>query len=120
MSKAAKTIVAFAIYMTLTGILLAIAPNTLLGILRLPLTQEPWIRLLGVFMIIVSYYYIRTARSEAVAFFQATVHGRLAIGVFLVWLAFTGAGWVLALFAVGEWIGAAITWMALRSEPSGR
>ncbi len=117
MSKAAKTIIGFAIYMTLTGIPLVLAPNLLLGILRLPLTDEPWIRLLGMFMIIVSYYYYRAAKSEAVEFFHATVHGRTTIGFFMIWLGLTQAGWVLALFALGEWLGAAITWFALRSSP---
>jgi hypothetical protein len=117
MSTAAKTIVGFAIYMALTGIILVVSPNTLLGILRLPLTHEPWIRLLGMFMVIVGYYYYRTALSEATAFFRATIHGRTTIGVFLVWLALTGAGWVLVLFALGEWIGALATWLALRSRP---
>ncbi len=115
MSKAAKTIVVFAIYMALTGIILLASPNTLLGILRLPLTHEPWIRLLGMFMVIVGYYYYRTAVSEATAFFRATIHGRLTIGLFLVCLGLSGAGLVLVLFALGEWIGAMATWLALRS-----
>jgi hypothetical protein len=121
MSKAAKTIVGFAIYMALTGLVLIVSPNTLLGILRLPLTQEPWIRLLGMFMVIVSYYYYRTALSEAREFFRATVHGRTVIGFFLVWLGLTSVGWVLVLFALGEWAGALLTWLALRSPvaPSG-
>jgi hypothetical protein len=117
MSKAAKTIVGFAIYMALTGLVLIVSPNTLFAILRLPLTQEPWIRLLGMFMIIVSYYYYRTALSEAQEFFRATVHGRTVIGFFLVYLACTGAGWPLILFACGEWLGAILTWLALRSSP---
>ena len=119
MSRTAKTIIAFAIYMALTGIALVVSPNTLLALLRLPLTQEPWIRLLGMFMIIVSYYYYRTARSEVTEFFRATVHGRTVIGIFMIWLGLTQAGWVLVLFALGEWLGAAITWLALRSSPRG-
>jgi hypothetical protein len=117
MSKAAKTIIGFAVYMTLTGLVLIISPNTLFAILGLPLTDEPWIRLLGMFMIVVSYYYCRTAQSEAQEFFRATVHGRAAMGLFLVYLACTGAGGVLILFACGEWLGAALTWFALRSSP---
>lgn len=115
MSKAAKTIFVFGIYMALTGIVLVISPNTLFGILGLPPTNEPWIRLLGFFMIMVSYYYYRTARGEATGFFQATIHGRTAIGFFLLYLALTGSGLILVLFSVGEWIGALATWLALRS-----
>ena len=115
MSRAARTIVGFGIYMALTGIVLLASPNSLLAILRLPLTHEPWIRLLGMFMVIVSYYYYRTAVSEATGFFRATIHGRTAIGFFLVWLGLTGAGCVLILFALAEWAGAFATWTALRS-----
>ncbi|HMJ04628.1 MAG TPA: hypothetical protein VK474_00095 [Chthoniobacterales bacterium] len=119
MSAAAKTIVLFGIYMAVTGLTLVVAPNTLLGILQLPLTQEPWIRLLGMFMIIVAFYYYRTAQSEAAAFFRATVYGRTVMGFFMVWLGLTTIGWVLAVFAVGEWIGAGATWLALRSSAGG-
>jgi hypothetical protein len=116
MSKAAKSIVGFAIYMTATGIPLVLAPNMLLGILRLPLTDEPWIRLLGAFLIAVAYYYLRMARSEGTEFFRATVHGRTAMALFMVWLGLTQAGFVLVLFALGEFAGAAWTWIALRSD----
>jgi len=119
MSPAAKSLVGFAIYMTLTGLPLVFSPNTLLGILGLPPAHEPWIRLLGMFMIVVSFYYYRAARSEAVEFFRATVFGRTFMGFYMVWLGLTQAGWVLAAFAVGEWLGAAITWFALRSSPKG-
>jgi hypothetical protein len=116
MSNAAKTIVGFAIYMTVVGLTLVVSPNTLFGILGLPLTHEPWIKLLGMFMIIVSYYYYRAATSEARAFFEATVHGRTGIGLFRVYLAGAGSQWVLVLFACGEWLGALCTWLALRSS----
>jgi hypothetical protein len=118
MSKAAKTIVVFGIYMAVTGAILALSPNTLLGLLGLQPTTEPWIRLLGMFMIIVAFYYYRTAQSEAVGFFSATVNGRTMMGFFMVWLGLTSIGWILVLFACGEWLGAGLTWLALRSSPT--
>lgn len=119
MSNPARTIVAFAIYMALTGLTLLASPNILLGRLGLPLTDEPWIRVLGMFMVIVAYYYYRSAQSEVTGFFRATVAGRTLMGIFLVVLALTGTGLVLILFALGEWIGAGATWLALRSSPRG-
>ena len=115
MSTAAKTIVGFGIYMALTGLILVVSPNTLFGIIGLPPTNEPWVRILGFFMMVVGYYYYRTVQTENEAFFRATVHGRTTIAFFLVYLALTGSGMVLILFAVGEWIGAGLTWWALRS-----
>ena len=115
MSTAARTIVAFAIYMALVGVILVVAPNLLLTLLRLPPTDEPWIRILGLMMVIVSYYYWRAAASEATAFFQATVHGRTAMAVFLVLLGITGAR-ILVLFGMAELAGAVATALALRAQ----
>lgn len=120
MSKAAKTIIAFGIYMAATGAFLAIAPNILLPPLGLPPTNEPWIRVLGMFMIVVSYYYYRTAKAEATEFFRATVHGRTGIAIFLTALVLLHLSRpVLVLFGLAEVVGAATTALALRSS-SGR
>ena len=43
LSSAALSMVAFAGYITLTGLVLVIIPNLLLTMLRLPTTSEPWI-----------------------------------------------------------------------------
>jgi hypothetical protein len=119
MSRAAKTIVAFGVYMALTGAILVAAPNVLLPLLGLAPTDDPWIRVLGWFMIVVSYYYFRTARSEAAEFFRATVHGRTAMALFLVFLGIwiAGAG-VLVLFGAAELVGAVATALALRAGPT--
>lgn len=117
MSNAARTIVAFAIYMALVGAVLVAAPNVLLGVLGLPATSEPWIRILGLMTVIMSYYYWRAAASEATAFFQATVAGRTAMAAFLVLLGVTGAR-VLVLFGMAELAGAVATALALRAQSS--
>jgi hypothetical protein len=120
MSPPARTLVAFALYMTAVGAILVVSPNTLLALVRLPSTSEIWIRVLGMFMIIVSYYYYRTAVSEATAFFRATVYGRIAMALFLTGLAVAGmAGPVLVLFGLAELAGAAATALALRSSSGG-
>jgi|SRR5688572_19799867 hypothetical protein len=118
MSRAARTIVGFGIYMALTGLTLVIAPNVLLELLGLPPTTEAWLRILGMFMIIVAYYYYRTAVSEATEFFRATVHGRTTMALFLTGLAVTGmTGSVLVLLGLVELAGAVATALALRSSP---
>lgn len=118
MSSAAKTIAGFALYMTPVGAILVVAPNFLLPLLGLPPTDEPWIRILGMFMIVVSYYYYRAATSEATEFFRATVHGRTVMALFLAYLGIVGAP-VLVLFAAAELLGAVITALALRAHPAG-
>jgi hypothetical protein len=116
MSSAAKTMVAFGVYMALVGAILAAYPNALLGLLGLPPTEEVWLRILGLFMVIVAYYYYVGARSEATAFFRATVAGRAVMAIFLAFLGLSGAaGTVLVLFGGAELLGAVATGMALRS-----
>ncbi len=104
--------------MALTGLWLVVSPNTLLALVHLPPVNDGWIRLLGMFMIIVAFYYFRTANSEVEKFFRATVYGRTFMGFFMVWLGLTQIGWVLAAFAIPEWIGAGLTWAALRKSGS--
>lgn len=118
MSRAAKTIVGFGVYMALIGVILVLAPNALLGLVGLPRTDEVWLRVLGMFMVIMSYYYYRTAVSESTAFFRATVRGRTVMALFLTGLAVTGVtGWVLILFGLAELAGAVATALALRAHP---
>ena len=117
MTAAAKTVVAFAVYMAVTGVILLASPNTMLALVGLPLTDEVWLRVLGMFMIIVSYYYYRAAVSELTAFFRATVIGRTTMAMFLAGLALTGmGGGVLALFGLAELAGAVATGLALRTS----
>lgn len=115
MSSAARTIVAFGLYMALVGAILVAVPNVLLTLVGLPPTAEAWIRVLGMFMVIVAYYYYRTALSEATEFFRATVYGRTAMALFLTGLAVSGmTGPVLVLFGLAELAGAVATALALR------
>lgn len=116
-SSAAKSLVGFAIYMTLSGLTLVLVPNVLLGIVRLPPTNEVWLRVLGMFMVIVSYYYLQAARSEATPFFRATVRGRTLMALFLAVLAFSGPSLLgLLAFALFEFLGAMWTAASLRSK----
>ena len=117
MTTAAKTIVAFGIYMSLNGTFLVVAPGLLLPLLGLSPNDAPLLRLLGMFTVIVSYYYYRTAMAESTAFFRATVHGRMAMALFMtaLWLWYAAAP-VLMVFAVIEITGAMATALALRSS----
>lgn len=83
MSKAAQSMMVFGIYLIATAAVLVFTPNTLLQLLRVPPTTEPWIRVLGVVAGVLGAYYITAARQELIAFFRATVWGR---GMFVVGL----------------------------------
>ena len=55
MSKSAKTIVVFGLYLVGMGFSFLLAPNMLFGLLGLPPTDEVWSRVVGVLALLLSY-----------------------------------------------------------------
>jgi hypothetical protein len=116
MSKSARSVFIFGLYLGLLGITLLAAPNVLLGIFLIPSTAEVWIRIVGMLLFWLGFYYIQAARKEMTDFFQWTVYVRSTIILFLT--AFVLLGFVspvLILLGVVDLLGAIWTGMALRS-----
>ncbi len=117
MSHAAFTIKAFAVYLMALGASLVFAPNLMLALFGFAPTTEVWIRVLGVVVFNLGWYYWYAAVSEARPFFAASVITR----VFAL-LAFSGlvvkgfAPPMLALFGIIDAAGGAWTWAALRRD----
>ena len=119
MSKSARSVFVFGLYLGLLGIILLVAPNVLLGIFHIPSTTEVWIRIVGMLLFLLGYYYIQAARKETTEFFKWTVHVRSTIILFLtafVLLDFVSP--VLILLGVVDLLGAIWTGMTLRSSKS--
>ena len=121
MSKTAKTIFYFGIYIILLGLILMVIPNVLLTIFTIPATTEVWIRVVGMLVFLLGYYYIRAARNEEgmTKFFRWTVHTRSSVIVFFI--IFVALGFVkpiLILFGVIDLFGAIWTGITLRSSTS--
>ena len=117
MSKAAKSLFYFGVYHVILGIILVVVPNLLLTLLALPMTTEVWIRVVGMLVLLLGYYYIQAARKELTAFFQWTIYSRLSVIVFFI--AFVAFGFVkpiIILFGVIDLLGAAWTGLTLRSS----
>ena len=101
----------------ITGIGLAAAPNLLLRTLRIAETDDPWIRVLGVVISLLGYYYITAARADSISFFRATIRARLVVPVaFTILVALQLADPLLIAFGLVDALGAAWTWTALRTE----
>ncbi|MCA1936517.1 MAG: hypothetical protein LDL37_13790 [Asticcacaulis sp.] len=117
MSKSARTIYVFFVYMIISGAAFVFAPNLAIVPLGFPEAHELWVRVVGMLTIILGSYYGVMARHEVRPFFMATVYGRLSVSVFF-------AGFVLAklappiLLGLGliDLLGAIWTWRALRDE----
>lgn len=117
MQKSALSVFVFGIYLCLTGIVLILAPNVLLGLFGLPETGEVWIRVVGVLALIIGFYYIQTARMGLTGFFRLTLYTRFSVILFFG--AFVLLGYIsppLLLFGAVDFAGALWTLAALRKE----
>lgn len=64
MSQAAKSLFVFGIYLCGLGLVLLLVPNLILQVFGAPATSEVWIRINGMFVLCLSFYYVQTARNE--------------------------------------------------------
>ena len=124
MSRSALSVFVFSIYLYVFGFMLIVIPDTLLRIFKFPDADGLWIRIVGMLMIILGFYYSHAARSKLRAFFVWTVIARTSVLLFFV--AFVIAGFApttLILFGVIEFAAAMWTLLAMRSDtatpPSG-
>ncbi len=118
MSSVARSLVVFGWYLASLGALLVLAPNLLLSALGLPPTDEVWLRVAGMLVLIIAYFDVRLGRADLLPFARLTVHARAAVPVFLI--AFVLAGLVKPIaIAVGviDLAGALWTAAALRRDP---
>jgi hypothetical protein len=92
-------------------------PNFLLKAISRPSTTEVWIRVVGMFLIYLGFYYTQTARKEMTSFFKLTVYTRSTVIFFFVaFVLFGFAGPPLIMFGVIDLLGAIWTGLALQSE----
>jgi uncharacterized membrane protein YjjP (DUF1212 family) len=117
MSKAAVSVFAVGVFLILTGIGFFIVPNFVLSLLSIPPTDEVWIRILGMIVLFVGYYYVIAARKELKDFFDATISVRIVCFVCFLVLVLTKIAYpILIIFGIIDLIGAIWTTCALRKE----
>jgi len=116
MSKGARSVFVFGLYLLGTGIGLVVIPNFILKLFGLPVTPEVWIRLVGMLFIILGFFYVQAARQEATDFFRSTIYVRSSVIFFLgAFVLLDMVGPIIILFGVIDLIGATWTGLALRS-----
>ena len=117
MSKSALSVAVFAGYLLLLGLSLVLGPNVLLQASRMAPTGEVWIRVVGMLVLLLAFYYWNAAHTELTSFFRWTVVARSSVPLFF--LAFVAAGLaspMLILFGVVDLAGALWTALALRRD----
>ena len=117
MSSAAKSMLVFGIYLVVIGLGFLVVPNTLLALFGLPPTNEPWIRVMGLVVLTVGYYYSEAGRNEVEPLFRWSLYGRSAVAVvFTILVVLRLAEPTLILFGAIELLGAVWTGLALRTS----
>ena len=121
MSRAARSLFAFGIYLCGLGLALLLVPNLLLRLFGAPTTNEVWIRLNGMFVLCLSFFYVLAARGELTPFIRWTVWARAAVIVyFTAFVLLLSAPKPLLLFGLIDLLSAIWTWLALKADEAGR
>jgi len=116
MSGAAKSILVHGIYLGLLGALLVIVPNFVLGTLGLPPANDVWVHVTGALTFLLGFYYIQSARTEAVGFMRLTVQARIMFMFFcIVFVIYGSVRPGLLIAGLLDLLGAIWTALALRS-----
>jgi len=117
MSRPARSIFVYAIYVFGLGAALLVVPNIPLPIFGLPQASEVWIRVAGMTVIFLSIFYFVAARYEYRQIFVVSVPIRFAVPVFFAAFVIAGyAPWNLILFTPLDVLFAIWTLVALRGE----
>ena len=116
MSKSALSMFVFGLYVAVIGIIMMVVPNFLLNAVSRTSTTEVWIRVVGLLLLYLGFYYTQAARKEMTDFFRWTVYTRSTVIVFFAVFVLLGfAGPPLIMFGVIDLLGAIWTGLALRS-----
>ena len=117
MSRAAKSLFVFGIYLCVLGLVLLLVPNLLLQFFGVPPTNEVWIRINGMFVVCLSFFYVQAARKELTIFILWTVWARVAvIFYFAAFVLLIPAPKALLLFGSIDLLSAIWTWLALKKD----
>ena len=107
MSPAAKSLLVFGIYLCGLGLVLLLVPNLLLQVFGVPPTNEVWIRIIGMLVLCLSFYYVQVARYGLTMFIRWTIPARIAVIIyFAAFVLLVSAPKALLLFGVIDLLGA--------------
>lgn len=91
MINAAKSVQFFGIFLLIEGLLLITVPNFFLGLFLLS-ASDVWVRVVGLTLIILGYFYFRMGQENVRLFLKLTTHSRTF--QFLVLISFVALGWI--------------------------
>ena len=119
MSKAARSLFVFGVYLIIIGLGFLVMPNLVLRLFGFPETSEPWIRVMAMLLLFTAYYYIFASRNEMTEFIRITVYSRAAVILFFAaFVLLDLAQPILLLFGAVDLVAAIWTWLSLRQPQS--
>ena len=119
MSKAARSLFVFGIYLIIIGLGFLVMPNLVLRLFGFPETSEPWIRVMAMLLLFLAYYYIFASRNEMTEFIRITVYVRASVILFFAaFVLLDLAQPMLLLFGAVDLVAAIWTWLSLRQPQS--
>ncbi|MGL6269935.1 MAG: hypothetical protein ACRC2O_18525 [Chitinophagaceae bacterium] len=117
MTPAAKSIYYFGFYLYLVGATLIFIPDIFLSTLGMPASNDVWIRVLGVIVGLLGFYYHQTGTKNISAFFPLTIPTRIMVfTAFLVFVILKMASPVMVGIGAVDLAGAIWTFMALKKK----
>ena len=117
MKTAELSLKVFAGYLFFVGGLLMTVPNMFMSLFWLPaVNPDTWLRVLGLVVVVLAYYYLQAARHRLRPMVEASVHGRMAASVVFLALVLLGLGPVqLLLFGLVDLVCALWTRQGLKA-----
>src|SRR5664279_6450892 len=118
MSKPARTLMVYGWYVILfLALPFLFVPQLILPIAGMAAPTDVWVRVLGMSVLFLGFYYIQMTRHELTAFFRMTVYTRLCVPVFFVAFVLFGlAPPVLIAFCIPDILFSIWTALSLRGE----
>jgi hypothetical protein len=117
MTAAAKSVYYFGFYLYLVGATLIFIPDIFLSTLRMPATNDVWIRVLGLIVGLIGFYYHQTGAKNISAFFPLTIPTRIMVfTTFLVFVILKMASPMMIGIGAVDLAGAVWTFMALKKK----
>jgi hypothetical protein len=117
MTPAAKSVYYFGFYLYLVGATLIFVPNLFLSTLGIPETNEVWIRVLGVIVTLIGFYYHQAGAKNISAFLPLTIPTRITVFIaFIIFVILKMASPILIGIGGIDLAGAIWTFMALKKK----
>lgn len=116
MTRAARSLFLFGIFIVVVGAVLIAIPGTLMSLLRLPPATAGWARVVGLLAVVIGAYDATAGRAECLPYLRASIPIRFGFALGTILLVAAGEmPPTLLLFGATDAAGAIWTMFALRS-----